>query len=243
MKLNQLIAVLQSVKQNSAKAITEIYHLTQKPALFQGLQRTYTARDAEGYIYPPESQKVTTKATDLIEQFVLGISEFYDLAYTQDTANAIAKADVKIDGITILAEVPVPHLLFLEKQLNDVKTFIQKLPVLAIDKDWKYDIARGFYATEPKETVKTKKITDFVVAYEATTEHPAQIKEVTKDVVEGTWSLVEFSSALPSDRVRELLKRVDKLLKAVVQAREEANSRTITEVKSSEAIFGYLFAE
>lgn len=243
MKLNQLIAVLQSVKQNSTKAITEIYHLAQKPVLFQGLQRNYVARDAEGYIYPSESQKVTTKATDLIEQFVQGVSEFYDLAYTQDTANAIAKADVKIDGTILLAEVPVPHLLFLEKQLADVKTFIQKLPVLAIDKDWKYDTARGFYATEPKETVKTKKITDFVVAYEATTEHPAQIKEVTKDVVEGTWSLVEFSSALPSDRVRELLKRVDKLLKAVVQAREEANSRTVTEVKSSEAIFSYLFAE
>ncbi|WP_309738960.1 hypothetical protein [Chamaesiphon sp. OTE_20_metabat_361] len=40
-----------------------------------------------------------------------------------------------------------------------------------------------------------------MVAYEATEHHPAQIKEVSKDIVEGIWSLVEFSGALPQDRV------------------------------------------
>jgi hypothetical protein len=243
MKLNQLIAILQSVKANAAKGKTEVYQLAQKSSLFQGLSRAYQSREEDGFIYPPESQKLTLKATELIEKFVQASSEFLDLAATQDRANTEAKASVIVDGQSILTEVPVSYLLFLEKQLQDVKTFVLSLPVLSIDKDWQRDPNRGCYVTSPKETVKTKKITDFVVAYEATEHHPAQIKEVTKDVIEGVWSLIEFSGALPQDRVNTLLSRVDKLQKAVLQAREEANSREIQQHQVAGAIFGYLFAE
>ncbi|MBW4519530.1 MAG: hypothetical protein KME16_07495 [Scytolyngbya sp. HA4215-MV1] len=242
MKLNQLIAVLNSVKANSAKAKAEVYQLVQKPALFQGQSRTFQPREEDGYVYPAENQKLTLKADELLDQFAQACTEFYDLAATQDWANTEAKASVVVDGVTIVAEAPVSYLLFLEKQLQDVKTFVQSLPVLAIDKDWRHDPGRGCYVTEPKETVKTKKITDFVVAYEATPEHPAQIKEVSKDIIEGVWSLVEFSGALPKDRVSELLKRVDKLSKAVVQAREEANGATVSQKQVANAIFGFLFA-
>ncbi len=243
MKLNQLIAVLQSVKANASKGKTEVYQLSQKTALFQGLSRTFQSREEDGYIYPAESQKLTLKATELIDKFVQSCSEYLDLAATQDHANTEAKAAIVVEGQTILQDVPVSHLLFLEKQLQDVKTFIGSLPVLSIDKDWQHDSNRGCYVTSPKETVKTKKITDFVVAYDATEHHPAQIKEVSKDVVEGTWSLIEFSGALPQDRVNVLMRRVELLQKAVVQAREEANSREVQQRQAASAIFSYLFAD
>ena len=243
MKLNQLIAVLQSVKVNASKGKTEVYQLCQKIALFQGLSRTYQPREEDGYVYPPESQKLTLKADDLIEKFAQSCSEFLDLAATQDYANTEAKASVIVEGQTIISDVPVSYLLFLEKQLLDMKTFIATLPVLSIDKDWQHDPNRGCYVTNSKETVKTKKITDFVVAYEATEHHPAQIKEVSKDVVEGTWSLIEFSGAMPQDRVNVMLRRGDILQKAVMQAREEANSREVQQRQVASAIFGYLFAK
>ncbi len=242
MKLNQLIAVLQSVKANASKGKTEVYQLSQKTALFQGLNRSFQSREEDGYIYPAESQKLTLKANELIDKFVQSCSEYLDLAATQDHANTEAKASIVVEGQTILQDIPVSHLLFLEKQLQDVKTFIGSLPVLSIDKDWQHDPNRGCYVTSPKETVKTKKITDFVVAYDATEHHPAQIKEVSKDVVEGTWSLIEFSGALPYDRVNVLMRRVELLHKAVVQAREEANSRDVQQRQTADAIFGYLFA-
>jgi hypothetical protein len=243
MKLNQLIAVLQTVKANATKGKTEVYQLCQKNGLFQGLSRTYQSREEEGFIYPPESQKLTLKANDLVDKFVLACSEFWDLAATQDYANTEAKASIAIDGQIIIADVPVSYLLFLEKQLQDIKTFVGSLPVLSIDKDWQRDPNRGCYVTAPKETVKTKKITDFVVAYEATEHHPAQIKEVSKDVIEGIWSLVDFSGALPQDRVNTILNRVDKLQKATIQAREEANSRDVQQRQVASALFGYLFAD
>jgi hypothetical protein len=235
MKLNQLIAVLQSVKANANKGKAEVSQLSQKSTLFQGLSRTYQPREEDGFVYPPESQKLTLKADELIEKFVQSCSEFLDLAATQDYANTEAKASVTVDGQTIISDVPVSYLLFLEKQLQDVKTFIASLPVLSIDKDWQHDPNRGCYVTSPKETVKTKKITDFVVAYDATEHHPAQIKEVSKDIVEGTWSLIEFSGALPQDRVNIMLRRVDMLQKAVIQAREEANGREVPGIQDTSA--------
>jgi hypothetical protein len=175
MKLNQLIAVLQSVKANANKGKSEVYQLSQKSALFQGLSRTFQSREEDGFIYPPESQKLTLKANKLIDKFVQSCSEYLDLAATQDYANTQARASIVVEGQTILADVPVSHLLFLEKQLQDIKALITTLPILPIDKDWQNDPNRGCYVTSSKETVKTKKITDFVVAYDATEHHPAQI--------------------------------------------------------------------
>jgi hypothetical protein len=243
MKLNQLIAIINGVKQASAKSATEVYQLCQKPALFQGLSRTYSPREEDGYVYPTESQKITFKAKELIAKFVDARTEFFDLAATQDYANTEAKASIVVDGVTVLADVPVPYLLFLEKQLQDVKTFVGSIPVLAIDKEWDYDANRDCYVTDPKLTTKTKKITKPVVLYEATKEHPAQVKEVSEDVIEGTWSLIEFSGALPASRINELKLRVDALLKAVVQAREEANGMEVVQKKAASAIFNYLFAD
>ena len=243
MKLNQVIAIMKGAKQEASKQKNEVAELVKKQSLFQGLNRVYQPRDDDGFVYPPESQKVTMKVSDLIERYQAGTSELLDIAATQDWANTEAAADVVVDDEVILAAVPVTYLMFLEKQLADIRSFVQALPILPIDRDWDYDANRGYYVTEPKETAKTKKITEFVVAYEATTEHPAQIKEVTKDVVEGTWSLVELAGAEPRDRVDELLSRVDKLIKAVIQAREEANDLEVERRSTADAVFSYLFAD
>ncbi|MFN8996601.1 MAG: hypothetical protein ACK5X3_23475 [Pseudomonadota bacterium] len=243
MRLNQIIAVLKTVKSNSDKAITELYHRIQKDKLFSGLSKTYQPKDDDGQVYPPELNNVVYKAPELLENFVSSVAEWYDLAYSQDMANTTAKADVVVDGVVILENVPITHLLFLEDRLAEVKAFVSKLPALPVDKDWSYSAAKGFYVTPPKESLKFKKITNFVVAYEATPEHPAQIREVSKDEAEGTWTTIEYHSGLPSDRVKVLAKRVDKLIAAVLQARQEANSQVVTEAKSAEKIFGYLFAD
>lgn len=242
MKLNQLIAILNGVKRSAETAKTEIYKLVQKPALFQGQQRTYTPRREDGYVYPEESQKLTLKAEDLIEQFAEAGKEYLNLAATQDWANTEAKASVKVDNDTILENVPVPHLLFLEKQLLDMKTFISSLPTLPIDKEWDYDAAKGCYTTTPKESVKTKKVVEFVKVFEPTPHHPGQAKEVPADIIEGTWTLVELSGAIAKDRQTTLLRRVETLYQAVLKAREEANSLAVTQQNTAEKITKYLFS-
>lgn len=241
MKLNQLIAVLAQVKHRTTKAKTNIYHTAQKANLFQGVTRTYQPRDDDGFVYPSESSALTTKAEDLISSFMAATKELLNLTVIQEYSNCEARADIEVDGLPILVDVPVGYLMFLEKQLTDFKTFISHLPILAIDRNWERDSNKGCWVTEPAQKAKTKKITDFVVAYEATPEHPAQIREVSKDIVEGTWTTQELSGGLPKDTVDELLKRVEKLQSSVVSAREKANDMQVTQRAISENIFNYLF--
>ncbi len=243
MKLNQVIAVLQTVKANSTKAKTAVYHQIQKSPMFQGISRTYQPVAEDGFVYPPENQTLQLKAEDLLGQFEQACSELFNLCATQDWANAEAKADIVVDGTTILREVPVSYLLFLEKQLVDIKTFISSLPVLDTTETWVYDQQQECFATEPKLTTKTKRIVKPVVLYEATKEHPAQVKESSEDVPEGTWRTVKFSGAISIARQNELLRRVDKLMQEVIFAREQANSLDVTKNNSvSRSVFGYLFA-
>ncbi|HLO84200.1 MAG TPA: hypothetical protein VK203_04175 [Nostocaceae cyanobacterium] len=243
MKLNQVIAVLQTVKANSTKAKTAVYHLIQKTALFQGISRTFQPVDEDGFVYPPENQALQMRAEELLTQFEQACTELFNLSATQDWSNAQAKADIVVDGTTILREVPISYLLFLEKQLTDIKTFISSLPVLDNSESWVFDQQQECFATEPKFTTKTKKIMKPVVLYEATKEHPAQVKESFEDVPEGTWRTVKFSGAISQARQNELLRRVDKLTQEVIFAREQANSLEVTQQNQvARSIFGYLFA-
>jgi hypothetical protein len=243
MKLNQVIAILQSTKTNATKAKTAIYHQAQKSNLFDGIQRTYQPVTEDAYVYPSESKAVQLKVSQLLEEFEDASSELFNLCATQDWANADAKADIVVDGTTILKEVPVSFLLFLEKQLVDIKTFISSLPVLDSSETWIYDNQKDCYATEPKYTTKTKRIVKPVVLYEATKEHPAQVKESSEDVPEGTWKTIKLSGAISQSRQNALLRRIEELIKEVVFAREKANSEEIQSTKDvSSVIFKYLFS-
>src|SRR5690606_37924291 len=132
-----------------------------------------------------------------------------------------AKADVVVNGTVILSQVPATYLLFLEKQLTDLHTFVRKLPVLDASETWTFDNSADCWATEPLQTTKTKKIPRNHVKAEATEHHPAQVEVYYEDVIVGHWRTAKFSRALPATRVNELIERVEKLQQAVKFAREE----------------------
>jgi hypothetical protein len=241
-KLNQVIAVVAPKKKKAAEKLTEAYHKIQKSPLFDGLSRVYQPRDAEGEQQPPESKLIQVKVSDLIREVGAALTEMYDAVATQDWANCTAKANVVVDGKTILSAVPVTHLLFLEKQLNDVATFVGKLPTLDPAEDWKYNDAADHWATNPSETVRTKKVPKAFMKAPATKEHPAQVETFHEDVLVGFWKTVKFSGAIPAKRKNELLERVQALHEAVVKAREEANGIEAPPVSVGKEILGFIFA-
>jgi len=85
----------------------------------------------------------------------------------------VARADVVIDGQTIATDVPVTYLLFLEKQLVDLHTFVKKLPVLDAAESWVRDDSTDSWRTEAVRTIRTKKVPRNHVKAEATDKHPA----------------------------------------------------------------------
>ena len=240
-KLNQVIAVVASKKAAATATITEAYHKIQKTALFAGISRTYRPKKEDGDLLPPEGNAIQVKVADLIATTKAALTDMYDVVATQDNANCVAKGDVVVDGKTILTGVPVTHMLFLEKQLKDVETFVGKLPTLDPSDAWEFNNEADAWATPPSETVRTKKVPKAFVKYEATKEHPAQVETFHEDVLEGYWKTIKFSGAIPANDKNAMLERVRKVHEAVVKAREQANGIEAPNVSVGKEVLTYIF--
>jgi hypothetical protein len=239
-KLNQILAVEKGVKADVQRKVTDVYHTVQKAPLLSGISRTYQPIDDEGEQLPPESTRVQVKVEDAVKDAADALTRLFDVTATKDVANCSAKADVVVDGRVLLEDVPVTYLLFLEKQLVDLRTLISKLPTLDPSETWTLDENTDTWRTEPVKTTRTKKVPRNHVLAEATEHHPAQVQVFTEDVVVGYWTKVAFSGAVPQRRVNELLDRLTKLQDAVKYAREEANSVEVADRRIGDALFGYL---
>jgi len=242
-KLNQIIAIAAGKKSQAHKTITEAYQNLQKTSLLEGISRTYKPRDDEGEHLPPEKKLVQAKVKEVIRGVLGALTELFDIVATQDQANCLAKANVQVDGVVVLKGVPVTTLLFLEKQLVDIHTFVEKLPTLDPGEAWSYNPDVDHYASDSYQTSKTKKVLKNHVKAEATKEHPAQVETYTEDVVVGYWTTVKFSGSIPAKEKNELLDRVRKLQEAVKSAREEANGMEVEAKKIGAAVLQYIFGK
>jgi hypothetical protein len=240
-KLNQIIAVEKGIKSKSVQQLAESQKNLQKTSLFSGIARTYRPKDEDGEQLPPESNKVQVKADAIIRETTEILAKLFDITATKDWTNCHARADVVVDGQTLLTQVPVSYLLFLEKQLTDLQAFLKKLPTLDPSETWNFDPNSDCWATEPIQTLKTFKMPRNHVKAEATEHHPAQVEVYYEDVTIGYWRTVKFSGALPQARIHELMNRLEKLQQAVKFAREEANNAEAEEQRVGAKIFQYLF--
>jgi hypothetical protein len=240
-KLNQIIAVQAGKKTHAKETLTEAYHQLKKPELLAGLVRTYQPRDEGGEPQPDERKMVQVKVNDLINRATRDLTEMFDVVATQDWANCAARADVVVEGRKVLENVPVTHLLFLEKQLVDLRTFIEALSVLDAAEEWDYKPEVDCFVSRPSRTNRTKKVPKNHIKYEATREHPAQVEMYMEDVWVGTWTTTKFSGAIPVATKNAMLERVRKLADAVKTAREEANAVEVRPQKVGAAVLGFVF--
>jgi hypothetical protein len=81
--------------------------------------------------------------------------------------------------------VPVPYLLFLEKQLTELGAFVRRLPVLDAAETWNLDASTDAWKTEPLRTIRTRRVPRNHVKAEATEQHPAQVEVCYEDIPVG----------------------------------------------------------
>jgi hypothetical protein len=242
-KLCQINALVKGRKSEIEKFVGDLYKIVQKPDLFSGLERNYQPKDENGDKLPPERKRAQFKVKDLLEQAQAKWTELWDLVATQDNANREATADIVVDGATVLKDVPVTTLLFLEKQVTDLQTFLEALPTPDLSEEWHYDANTGLLRGRPTETVRTKKEPTHYTKAEATKEHQAQVEFFHKDVPTGTWTNTQFSGAVPADQKAEMVARVKKLKDAIKIGREEANTRDAKQMKVSDQIFKFVLGK
>ncbi len=227
-KLNEILAIEKSINARNKEAITELHKASQKPENYDGFSKTYQPKTEGGEQFPDESKKIVLVAEEVLNEAMFIFAESMDTTATKDFGNVLAKGDVELATGVSLKNVPVPHLLYLEKQLVNVRTFIDKLPVLDETETWKSD-AQGIYKTEPTQSIKTAKEQRPIVLYDATDKHPAQTQLITQDVTVGTWTTTKSSARITRGRKKELVAKVETAIEAVKTARERANSVQVTQ--------------
>jgi hypothetical protein len=240
MKLNQLIALVGGRKAAVQKLLTKVHH-GWKEDRFLGINRTYQPKNEDGDKFNPETRLIQLRAVDELKKVMEELSDFWNLVASQEKTNTQASSDVVVDGQVLLKAAPVTVLLFLEKQLTDLLTLVNNVPILSNDRVWKEDADNRCYVSQPEQTVKTRKEQTPLVKYHATKEFPAQTELVTSDVTIGWWTTVHMSGAIPESTRHDMAKRIEKVREAVKVAREEANCVNIVDMKIGQKLLSYIF--
>jgi hypothetical protein len=247
-KLHQILAVERGVQADADRKVALALRGTnvdgEASPLF-GKTRVYEPKQEDGDTFPSETQRVQIKVQkDVLPAITEALTRLFDVKFTREAANTEAFADVKIDGVTLLANVPAGYLLFLEAQLNDLRGKVLRLPVLDPAEEWHWDGNRNVYATEPTKKAREVRVPQVQVlqAPQVIDGRPFEGQyrpyETAKPV--GEWTTVKMSGAMPADEVEQILGRISTLGEAVKYAREKANSIDVTDRRAGEKIFTYL---
>lgn len=244
-KLHQILAVESGVRKQTQADLTAAHHGLQHAAMLEGVERTYQPIKDDGETMAPEKKLLQTKLPDVIRETKNILEKMFDVTAIRDYANVSAVADVVIDGVTLISQAPAPYLLFLESKLDDLHTFVAKLPTLPADTAWDWDASQNCYRNRDLiKTVKTAKIEYSLVLLEPTKEHPGQAVPKVRDENVGWWTTTKYSGALPVPEVKAMKERVEKLQKAVKIAREKANEVDVNDdLKIGGGLLNFVFGK
>lgn len=240
--LAQIIAVEEGVRSSTDKWWRTVStELAKEPVLY-GKDYVHEAFADTGTVtLPPEKQKVRLNTTELLTEAEGRLARLFDVSATRDWANTGARADVIVNGSTLLPQVPTTFLLFLEKRLAEIAASIRAMPTQSPAVDWLPSTDDGIWKTEPVTRQTTTQETEFKVIIPAEGMRPGQYEGVSRHVVTGQWTRVELTSALPGEESKAILARLTTLLEAVKMARIEANKTDAPDMRVGKTILGYVF--
>lgn len=245
MKLHELLAIEKSQMSQVNVLIQDVLQKFSKDHMFKGwIKRLKMIKDSPDNTVieaaGSESRDVVTTVSDTLEYMLKYWAANEDTQFRKNRANQSATADIVI-GTTVISEVPIDELMGLEARLTKLREIFQAVPTLDATKYWvASQVKAGVLQSDPETTTKTEKIITPIVLYDATKEHPAQIKEVSKDEVVGSFTIINFSGAVTSLQKAKALERIDDLIGEIKKARMRANCQEVPGAKIGNVLATYL---
>lgn len=246
-KLHELLAVEADAKGQFKTILTESQKVFSSEHLFKGFVRTLTMFDAKDEaLNGTERSELTTTVPERLEYTGQFITRFLDLVLQKEKTNQKAIADIIIDGKTIAKDIPVTFLLGLESKLSLLRDLFMRIPSLDNSIAWEKadDIAEGIWRQKyPEEVLRTAKQFKHQILVEPTEHHPAQIEKWEESVPVGRYTKTVICGMITSNRKAHLLANIDKLSRAVKQARQRANSTEVEKVNIGNDLLNFILTE
>jgi hypothetical protein len=248
-QLHEVLAVESNLK-NAAKKIGEeaIHTFSKKPDHFIGVHKTlhmFDDKRSNEEAAQEQRRELVTTVDNKLDYVVGSLVEALDAVAQKEATNQWANADVVVDGNTILSDIPATLLLALEKELVVYRNIYNSIPTLQPGVKWEEapDLGGGIFQTaKPEIRAKTEKMRLHKELSKATKEHKAQIETWTEDRPVGQYETTHTCGMITPARKSVLLGRIDKLIRAVKQARTRANKKEVTDVHIGKDIFDYINA-
>jgi len=252
-KLHEVLAV-EADLEGKARRVTDEATTTfkSKPHLFQGKIRTLelfqgddevskkAAEDAER-----QEQVLVTTVHDKLAYVWQSLVAHWDAVAQKEATNQTAKADVIVNGTTIMKDVPVTFLLSLESKLKALRSIYEAIPTLEPNIQWEDapDVGPNVKRAPTVSTLKTAKTIDYRIVAPATDKHQAQIDKIEKTVNVGVYKQTVTSGLVTPAQKSSWLGRIDELIRAVKQARQRANEAPIVSVNYANALVRYIHGD
>lgn len=210
---------------------------------FLGQHRRLEMFEEDGIDYPEEFKEIDTTVQQKLDHMKKTEIRYFDAMLQKEATNQTAFADLVVDGVVIAEGLPATFLLGMETRLKHLRSVYEVVPTLQPGVSWIKDPTQGdniYVTAKPAEKLKTETIIEPIVMYDATKEHPAQIKEVSKVKTVGKYVMTSWSGMITPAEKSALLERVDKLLRAFKQARQRANTAEVIKRSVGAELFAFI---
>lgn len=220
---------------------------SKKSEHFRGMYQRYEAIDDDPTNTEPDKfSNLDTTVIAKLEYIFKHMIKYVDVVAQKDATNQVAKANIEIDGKVLVSDVPATTLLGLESKLSQLKSLLNVIPTLAPGIEWVDDKQAGKNIWKRKDALvknKTKKTFQHKILVQADEHHPAQVEKWPIDQVCGKYIESQSSGEMSSAQKSSILDRVDRLHRAVKQARQRANATTVVNINIGKALTGFIMDE
>lgn len=243
-KLHELLAVLPDTAVAAQTISVETMATFSKKAdHFKGQIRDVKffteARESENV---SDSKELVTTVHEKLDHTATVLSRHYDALLQMEEANGRARADLTVDGMVLMADIPATFLLGMEKRLKQLQDLLLTMPTLEPAVKWEPDPGRGagIYVSAPTVQMKTEKTLQHKILVAATDKHPAQVEKWNEDVPVARIETTHISGMLTPAEKALIITRVGNLMAAVKKARQRANDTDVKDLRVGKRIFEYL---
>ena len=246
--LHEILAV-EADRQGTAKRIMEetMHVFSSKHNLFAGMRRKLSM-DTEGHESLEKAaevnQEIETTVIDRLAYTEKYVNSWLDTTFIKEASNQNAKADLVVNGKTLIKDAPATFLLGLETKLKEIRKYYECAPTLQPGVKWVPDtnaaneLSNTYITAETEVKSKTQKVRKYHTMAEATKEHPAQVDITNEEIVVGQFKTDMISGMIPANNKAKFIENINLLISATKQARQRANS---TPIVSSSNVGSTLF--